>query len=411
MDAKVYFPETNPIVFSREGDYEAYKDASLMEFRTGFCQQFHEDDLISFQMRWEKEYNEAFRVELYVVVNGIKHHYGGLGVGRVPAGKLHDFFSLPLRGSEYGVIGFSLKVHEIKVNDNRIIKDGDSFYFQLEIEEKNNDIFEVIDIFVSNELVCKNDISLTKLIHYSYSDSDEYTSFGTVFEKMPKGYDIRLQCSFAPLSQKANKEVFQAYNGTFDLVSAVPYETVTLLIGDKNGIGVPDWLIRNLNYIFHLDEKTIDGVGYELCEGSELEVEIATGYNHRFLKIELSKKESENWRKLGSIVNPPVIIVIYDDTSRKNTGTISVIYDSNFYLQPLEIKDIGNYALSQSSGIGTQQIQFTSINNTTEEDIITQYNMIDKITNEVVGVVELVLPPTRRGICFWKICETFHVAC
>jgi hypothetical protein len=117
---------------------------------------------------------------------------------------------------------------------------------------------------------------------------------------MPKGYDIRLQSEFLPLSQKANKESFQAYDGSYSLSGGMPYETVTLLIGAENGVGVPDWLIRNLNYIFLLNEKTIDGVPYELTDNSELETEIITGYNNRFLRIEMGRKDIEDWKRVLS---------------------------------------------------------------------------------------------------------------
>lgn len=429
----VYFPRTNPIVFTRKGDYEPYKDAALREHKALFCQQFHENDLISWQMRIERE--EGFRFELYIIINGKEVHYGGLSIGRVPAtiGGFYNFFYIPINSGEAsgngsGIVGFSRRVSEIREKDidggggifiegRRLINDGDRFHFKIEITYKNDlGNFDVLDIFESNDLICKNDTSFTKLIHYDYTEWEDYLNFGTLFNYMTKGYDIRLQCEFLPLNQKANKEIFQTYNGSSELVSAVPYETVNLAIGLQNGVGVPDCLIRNLNYIFHLNEKTIDGVPYELVEGSELEMEIMQGYNHRFLRIELCKKNVEDWKAIeikdpNQIQLKPQVFIEYENVNEKETGQITIKYDRDFYLLDAVGQMFDIYTFSQISGSGTDRITFDAVRNTTGSTIVTTINIIDKYTHEIVGDIVLELPSVARGVCFWKICETFHIAC
>ena len=94
LNLYVNFPNTNPIVFRNAGDYEPYKDAALREFRTPFCQQFHESDRVSFQIRWEKEYTKAFTAKLYVVVNSKKYLYDTLttDLTMTPSGRQHKYF-------------------------------------------------------------------------------------------------------------------------------------------------------------------------------------------------------------------------------------------------------------------------------------------------------------------------------
>ena len=302
VNADIFFPKTNPIVFFKDDEYLPCKDAALREKIPCFIQQFNENDIIAFQFRLEN-FSPVTTVNLLITLNDketllydkLSLYLNGGSSGSTPnficfSNNIVINFQLFLKRT----IIFSQSIYEINENiygqTNKFINDGDRFYFTLQIISSNGEEAEI----KSNELICKHDNTDTKLIHYDYSDKD-YLAYSTNFQLMPNGYDIRLQCEFLPVTQKANKETFQNYDGAFALVSATPYETVKLLIGDKNGIGVPDWLIRNLNYILHLDQKTIDGVPYELTESAELEVDIYPGYNHRFLQIELAKKSPEDW--------------------------------------------------------------------------------------------------------------------
>ena len=414
----VNFPKTNPIVFRKEGEYEPYNDAALREHKARFCQQFHEDDRISFQMRINKP-TSGVGISIYFIVNDNEILFNTLSLGNFPTQikELNDYemFWFPLNvgtSNVEGVVGFSMKISDIikKVNVitseyKRLINDGDRFNIRIDVQNGEQ--------FISNDLMCKNDTTGTKLIHYNYSDADDYLNYGTIFQKMIYGYDIRLKSEFLPLNQNANKEIMQNHDGSFTLISSLPYETVNLLVGAENGVGVPDWLIRNLNYIFHLDDKTIDEVPYELVEGSELEVEIVTGYNHRFLNIEIAKKEIEDW-KLGfesQFVeqDPPNIFKEYEDNN-KTTGTVVIKYEGDYYLRYAEgLTDL--YTFSSLSGSGTERITFTADKNLTAETISTKIYVVDLATNTDVGDFTLELPPVNTGICFWKICENFHIAC
>ena len=420
-EVNVSFPNTNPIIFTRDGDYDPILDAKKHEVVPYFCQQFAENDLLSFQIKFSNA-PEAEKAILEVIVNGVVYEIARLKMSfpGIP------FFSTTIENSDRStfwwrfkgnpntqlsdlnaenVLFLSKRINEIKIGNNQLIKDGDVFQVRLRLWN---------DAYYSNKILCSNDTDGTKLIHYTSSDTSPEPTFGTYFNLMTRGYDIRLQADFLQVSQKANKEIFQTHKGNFDLVSSVPYETVKLQIGMNNGVGLPDWLIRNLNTIFHLDEKTIDGVGYELVEGAELESEIITGFNNRHVGIELSKKETETWRHSKGQTQTqiaPEIFVTYDDGFSR-TGTITIRMDDNISFRLASPDDsFSNYAFSQTTGTGTTQIQFSSLRNVTENDIITALKIIDRKTDELIAPTQLELPAVTTGICFWEVCNNFIIDC
>jgi hypothetical protein len=415
----ITFPKTNPIVFSKEGEYDAYMDAESREVTKEFCQQFHENDLISFQFQEEIKNLKGFQITVTVNEKSylIFWHFMPVTGRYIP-----DNYFTGSRPSEFlerknrkGIFCFSKKLKEIKDSGfiggvfPRLIKNGDNFHFEILFTYDNNNTLK----FISNKLVCKNDTTGTKLIHYTHRGGFD-TNFHTYFDYMPYGYNIRLPSIFLPLNQKASKEIFQNYYGTFDLISSVPYETIKLLIGDENGTGIPDWLIRNLNYIFHCNEKKIDGVDYELVESSELDVEIVTGYNHRFVSIELCKKDQNSsggtgGGSIGENPKPPIIITKYDDAT-KESGTITVFYNDSYYLVPIQ-EEFYPYNFSTLIAEKNTNISFETVRNTTKTTFITDVEIRNLTTSELLDTVKLELPPTTIGICNWTICEAFFINC
>jgi len=413
---EVFFPKTNPIVFFRAGDYEAYLDAAKREVNVPFCQHFHENDLISFQFFHNVEKTNGF--DMYVVINNVRIHWldavyigsympDNITIGTFPT----NYYE---RKDGRGIYCFSRRVSEIRIDEQagsfwvegeQLIHDGDKFYFEIRIDANN--------IFRTNELQCKNDTEGTKLIHYNYSGEDEYYNFSTNFQLMQNGYEIRLPAEFLPITQKANKEIFQTYKGDFELVSALPYETVTLIMGMDTGKGLPDWLIRNLNFIFHLNDKRIDGVRYELVEGSELQVEIIQGYNHRILQIELCKKDDDSKELLDSSGIPIQPIdggnfgVFVDYINREHTlGTITAKINTDWFFQPITAFE--GYSFSTLLGRGTTVINFSVERNTTTDEIVTDFRFVNK-DNELIDTVSLTRPPISEGLCVGKLCETFFI--
>ena len=404
----IIFPRTNPIVFN-VGNYEPYEDAMKYEVQRDFLQQFAESDRISFQGKTSitsHSLPNALRLNLYFEVNGERTEYisnDGWVYPYSNSGTYPNFFSkLYINREERpptstGIFVFSMKISEILINGQRVIKDGDVFRIIL----KFNDT-----LFASNYLNCCNDIKDTKLISYTQSNSN-CEDFDTLFSLVPKGYNIRVPAKFISVAQKADKEVFQAYNGKFSLVGAMPYETTTLQIGLINGIGIPDWLIRNLNVIFHTDTKLIDGVRYELTDSSDFSVEKISGYGNRFISVELSKKDGDSL-KIGGLTGT-ISVNVTRLNKYETAGKITVLGidrpyyidgDSNFLL----------YFLDKTTSNKNDEFAFTAIKNTTTQDIFTNVVIRDLITDDILKEVTLELPVFSDGICNWKICETFRIS-
>lgn len=398
MYLDVYFPKTNPILFDMN-EYHSYQDVALHESHREFIQQFTETDRLSFQ--FQVRYDQVFKptCELSFIVNGNKFSYGNL----ILEGNRGDYPSFFYKGngstnSGTGVVCFSLPINEIKINGNQIITNKDDF--QIEIKISGN----TTKIFTSNKIKCCNETYRTKLLHYSQSSKEGDINFSTFFYYMPKGYDIRLPAEFLHVEKKANKSVFQTYKGDFELISSFPYETVKLIIGAENALGVPDWLISNLNFIFHLDEKEIDGVRYELTDNSEFEVERYVRYNNRIVSIELSKKE-DNWNKVdGSVIGTAFKKYTENDNTK---GQIVVKYDDKFYITGSNA--LLDYTFSEISGKGNSVIDFSTQKNIGDVSKETVVKIVDYKTDEIIQEIPLTLPPARTGICFGKLCDTFYI--
>ena len=148
-------------------------------------------------------------IDVYVVVNGKEHTImdatwtGAQMPTKVSHGmRYSNYFE---RNDVDCIYCCSIKVKDFEdINfGTRLINDGDTFYFKINININDSE-------WTSNEILCNNDTAKTKLLHYAQLDGID-TLLGTNFKYMPTGYDIRLPAEFLPISQKANKEIFQTY--------------------------------------------------------------------------------------------------------------------------------------------------------------------------------------------------------
>jgi len=445
---KVFFPFTNPIVFTPENSYQPCQDDRLHEFIPCFQQQFAEFDRLSFQISWTNHnpiLDSTQTLEIYVVKNDVEYLFKSLtfntdlSKGNYPT---HFIKQSKISVSNYcGVFCFSHLISEITngyqypeydelttyhINDlvsyngenyicfvqnvghspadpnywnslgyENLISEGDVFKIRLRLNTN------IID---SNELIYKFDTSKTKLIHYYNTSINDSVTHNTFFYYMPFGYDIRLPAEFQHSTQKADKEVFQSYDGYFNLISALPYQVENLIIGGYDGI--PDELIRNINFILHCDNKTIDAIPYELTTESELEVNYFDAHNNRILNVELCRKTLDTQE-----YNPPIGsasgYIIYDNVEKK-TGKLTVVTDANYYITS-DSNGILGYTFSEIVANGTKEITFETNTNTTETTIYTTINIVNINTNVIMSTLILELPPATKGVGYWTIGE-FYVS-
>lgn len=392
---KIFFPKTNPIVFDKRGTYHSYQDAIIHEATRDFIQQFAETDRVAFQITWDSLTWCSFpKFEVILNINGEDVLFKEITASDTSGGDFPAFFYKRTKPTGKnlggGVFGFSYILKDIK-NETQLINNGDCFYFKIKIEDST---------FESNKLICDNNTERTKLIKYFQSTREGEISYGTHFYVMPQGYNIRLQAEFTEIQPKASKEVFQTYKGDFELVSAMPYKVEILQIGNRNGTGLPDWFVENLNFIFHLDNKYIDGVSYELTDNSDFNLDRVLKYNNRFLQLELCKKEQE-----GFLIGSGYLRIFHDPTT-PTSGKIDVITNGNYYLQGgLEI-DMSEFIVT-----GNSTVTYELGANHTDEPITIIVDVLDLETDLKVDEVEIVIPPANEGLCYEELCTELYLTC
>ena len=443
-----FFPYTNPIVLTPINSYQPCQDDRLHEFVPCFQQQFAETDRLSFQVSWTNHNpitDGTQTLVIYILKNGVEYLFKSfsflthLSLGSYPS---HFIKQSKVNVSNYcGVFCFSHLISEITdgyknteydalttyhINDNvsyngenyicfvqnvghlptdtnywqylgavNLISEGDVFKIRLRLNTN------IID---SNELIYRDETYKTKLIHYYNTSIDNSVTHNTFFYYMPMGYDIRLPAEFLHSTQKADKEVFQGYDGYFNLVSALPYQVENIVIGGYSGL--PDELVRNINFILHCDNKTIDGIPYELTADSELEVNYFDAYNNRILNVELCRKNLDTQEY--NPATPSASGYTQYDTVEKTTGKLTVVTDANYYLSS-DSNGILGYTFSEIVANGTKTITFSTNKNLTAETIYTTINIVNLTTNVIISTLILELPPTTKGIGYWTIGE-FYVS-
>jgi len=162
MAVDVLFPKTNPIIFGRESDYEPYHDPLLHETERKFCQQFADTDLISFQFN---HIGKTIGFSVIVVINGVEYtlmEYLTFGSNMPSDITISNFGGSYIRKNNNGLYYFSRRVSEIRIDKEvggmwiegeRLIYDGDDFYFKIYTDGVNSN-----SVFYSNTLVCKMEL-------------------------------------------------------------------------------------------------------------------------------------------------------------------------------------------------------------------------------------------------------------
>lgn len=387
---KVRFPYTNPIVF-KGSHSEEWQDALKFESVYPFVQPFQYDDICSFQILIKRSVVYAnSRLRLY-----IREHcsdtlidtqeWSNGSVGTYPTN-----FIRKIDAYTY-VYCFCKKWEDFASTSKKI-------QLIVKVEKIANDT--PIAEFVSNKIsLCAESVG-TKLIHYTHGVEYDCSIFDTYFSLMPYGYDLRLPCYFLQVQNKSNDEVFQAYDGTFELVSSIPYQVVSLEF-TKNGIGLPDWFVANLNYIMKCYYKYIDGVQYQCTDNAELQISAVDKYNNRFCKIELSRKQRLLEHDAGGEVSLQGYIS-YDEYGRN--GSISIVGVGGNY-----VLSANGYTFSNNIIDGNSVVNFYVAKNLTVSDESTTLNVIDVESGEIVASFTLVNTAFDFGICSMEVCDTLTI--
>ena len=387
---KVYIPKTNPIVL-HDNSYKEWQDALQFEAKHCFVQKYITTDRLTFQVVMQKSGYINSRVKVYIEdINGNQVNTHSIDFDADGGGVYPNAYVRRI-GTTF-VFVFS-----------ELFSDFASAYvdkaFRVVVGITDNIGVTTEKQFKSNWLCLRTTANGTKKIHYNHIVSLQESVFGTYFNLVPYGYDLRLNCYFLQVQEKSNDEIFQAYDGSFELVSSIPYQTMELQFSE-NGFGLPDWFIENLAFIFKCYYKFIDGVQYQVAENGELTIDKADRYNNRFAKIELCRKEE----RLYDVDSTPTtsVWIDYDIDNRNGKITIDL--------------PVGNYAIvadyyvfNQNTFDGSTTLDFYVGKNMTANDITTDANIIDLASGDVVGSLQLVNAVYNRGLCAMEVCDTLTI--
>lgn len=403
----VSFPYTNPIVFSIRDAYHNYQDAYRHEQNGCFIQPFAKGDLISFQLQWtgrRKSTTHTLKIEL--VINGKRTQYRTYTLlGVVTCGTLYNSYCKQELYNYFYVKGYYVFCNKTEgvadAQGTSLLHTGDKFYFVVTADGVE---------YESNTLQYVSDTSESKLLHYNNTTS---VVFDTVFRAVAKGYDIRLPGTFLHPKPGASKEVFESYGRDLELITAQPYENIELEIGKTRGI--PDWWIKRLNYIFHCDLKSIDGIDYELTSNAAIEPEYTQGYNFAWLKIEMApKKNSMSYligatdrNVLGGTVIQPFV------TSHKvpsvETATIGIVGSGHWYLGDGGTGLLTELEVSQIAGNDEARIDITAKHNLSDKEKSMTLYLYDAQTNTVIDSITLLQKCCKQGISYGSVGDTLFV--
>ncbi len=402
---KVFFPYCNPVQFKNVGVYENYLDAQLFEESNEFFQPYFENDRIQFIVNWSDVGFIDHDIILDIIVNGVRtnlkeHHLITYG----PGGDYYTSYfnqQYQSRNIVSGYYIFSELIKNIKQNNVRLIQNCDEFQFVLTI-------FGVE--YYSNILTLISDISETKLLQYGIiSDpsvrQSENVYLDTLFSALFEPFEIRLPATFLQPKYKSNKEIFTSYSMNVELVSAIPFESIVLEIGKS--IGIPDWFIKSLNFIFHCRGKKIDNVEYELTVDSNLDSEIIEGYNLRYLKVEMAPTKNKfSYVNEFSNVMPIYREVILSRSLKTMIGSFSISGIGEWQIEDSKNGTLLSISLSQLKGTDESEVTITSPLNKTTANI--EHTLFFKTKDSQIEI-KVIVPPIKTGIGYGKIGETFYI--
>lgn len=396
----VSFPFTNPVAFNLEGTYHNYMDAFGVEQLGCHVQPWAKGDLISWQVCWYKR-STAYTtdVRLDIEVNGVSRlfrQYSGIQ-GDVSGGTFYTTYYISMTESpaySNGCYVFSDRIENVTDSGNqRMLHEGDRFRFILTVGGTR---------YESGPQAFVADKYGTKLLHYSHTRK---RLFDTQFSSVQKGYEIRLHAMFEHPEAVVNSEFMESYERDIELVSAVPAENIVLEVGGNRG--VPDWLVRNLNHIFHCDIKSVDGVAYELTPDAKIEPERVDGYNPAFLRIGMARKRNVFSLQTGAADKKLIPIVIDKDSILVHLEFADA--DLHWYLDDDSSGDLIGAEVSQWNGIGSAEVRLTLPKNTGDVERKWRITVRNYADDSVIAEVSHIQKRTMVGIDYGIVGDNFFV--
>ena len=400
---KVRVPKLNPLIFTKDGEYNVYHDAELKEQLFPYLQPYASTDRITFQFQWDDvpiAQQVTMRIELKYSSDVSTSFYRDYTFTGVTSGGTNytDYYKQFLTSS--GICGGHY-VFDFLVSDISEIVAGNQYVFQFTIDA-GGDIF----VFNSNCFNLISELSDTKLLRYTQSYYSGNGIYDTYIGIMTNQFWLRLPCYFKQVQPVFEKTIFENYKKDLELISSNVAEKYILHIGGSNGI--PDWLIENLKFIFALDTKIIDNIQYELTTDSEFSVEYIDKFNNRMLDIELTKSKNNYYKEFADTrpINVTTTTITAEEINYRSIAevgllqaNINITHNGTWAIIPITANAMNELTFNQITGFGNKTISAyvnKMINSGSSKSYSLQVN--DLITGEKVQNITITKPAITTGI-------------
>jgi hypothetical protein len=144
--------------------------------------------------------------------------------------------------------------------------------------------------YKSEPLLLRNTIEMEDTVLIEFTNS--FNTQGIVFDAGFVG-SMRFKGGFDnKFKQKYLGKFYVDQPQDITILNAIPYETTTLLIGREGG--VPDYVSKKVLRMLLMGGCTLDGEGFSLNDGAELEEVFTKGAPMKFQKVEIRPSKNKN---------------------------------------------------------------------------------------------------------------------
>lgn len=405
-------PFTNPVYFDRVSqngsEYRVWHDSLANEQYRDYTQRWGLSDRLSLQFSWDGiPQSNSLSIELRFYVNGnLRRTISRTIGGALFQGDMYsDFIAQRRVGNSTAMNGcycFSQIIGEIEDGDGEaMLHDGDCL--MIEVQDPTGAVWR------SGRMIVTGDLKGTKLLHYSNISALMQNEYDTYFGYMPFGYDLRIEADFHEQTPNNSASVFQDYEGGYELVSALPYETLKLSIGD-DGVRIPRYMQRTLNAIMSCSEKSIDGEDFEIT-GEPLSVERLDGYANDVYSVVIALSQNRfSYSSYGDQSFSAYAERSPEQIGGRQSGTITVFASGGWYVDGESLSESGISLDRVSGGPGTHVIVYDMPKNT-EADETKTIVFVSSETGTEIGSTDILSRKTfAGGIGHMSIGDTMSVS-
>lgn len=177
-----------------------------------------------------------------------------------------------------GIQGQTFQLYEFTIAWNTIAVDC---YIEITYED---------EVWQSGIIQIKQEWPNTLLFEYTNSTN----KFSTVFDT-GINMNSRIEAAIYEYQPEFDDVIYNDQNHNTTLLNAIPFRTFTLYIpGREAAIGLPQWMIDRVNWIFACDQVKIDGVWYRNNSGAKWEVSRSDPDGNEFIGGKLQIIETNN---------------------------------------------------------------------------------------------------------------------